>query len=125
MPQCKMRRATMTKIGSWLSLSLVGMAFLLLNALPAHAQNTRSFVSGAGSDAAACTRAAPCLTFTRALTQTNAGGLINCLDVGDFGTVVITQSVTIDCTETFAGVLVTSGNGISITAGASDVVRLR
>ena len=38
----------MSKIGSWLSLSLVGMACLALNALPAHAQNNRSWVSHAG-----------------------------------------------------------------------------
>src|SRR5262245_48831598 len=122
----------MSKIMSWFSLSLAGMACLVLNALPAQAQNTRSWVSRFGSDASACTIGAPCQTFSRALTQTNAGGLINCLDAGDFGgvQVVITKAVTIDCTGTFAGVLV-SGHGsagfasIFITASATDVVTLR
>jgi hypothetical protein len=115
----------MTKILSRLSLALVGMACLALNALPAHAQNTRSWVSGAGSDANACTRSAPCLTFARALTQTNAGGLINCLDTGGFGLLTIDKAITIDCTGTFAAVPAPSGNGILINAGVSDVVRLR
>src|SRR5947207_3682311 len=107
----------MTTIVSRLSPALAAMACLLLNALPAHALNDRSFVSGAGLDANACTRAAPCQTFTGALAKTNAGGLINCLDTADFGTggtLSITQSVTIDCTGTFAGVVVTSSNGIAI-----------
>jgi nitrous oxidase accessory protein NosD len=115
----------MTKIGSWLSLSLIGMACLLPSAGPAHALNLRSFVSGAGNDGNACTRAAPCLIFAAALTQTNAGGVINCLDPGGFGTLVIDKAITIDCTGTFAGVLVTSGSGIFVNAGASDVVILR
>jgi hypothetical protein len=114
----------MTKIVTRLSPALVGIASLLLNALPAHAQN-RTWVSGAGNDANTCTRALPCLTFARALTQTLAGGFINCLDAGDFGAAMITQSVTIDCTGTFAGVLVNMGSGFTINAGASDVVRLR
>ena len=48
-------------------------------------------------------------------------------DAGGFGTATITQSVTIDCTGTFAGVLVTAvgSSGILINAAADDVVRLR
>src|SRR5437762_679874 len=117
----------MTKIRSWLSLALVGMTCLLLNALPAHALNDRSWVSRAGSDASACTIGAPCLTFNGALAKTNVGGLINCLDAGDFGRLTIMQSITIDCTGTFAGVLINGvgSSGIFINAGPSDVVRLR
>src|SRR5437762_429009 len=121
----------MTKIGSWLSLALVGMACLVLNALPAYALNDRSWVSRAGSDASACTIGAPCLTFSGALAKTNAGGLINCLDAGDFGGggsgFTITQSITIDCTGTFAGVggAFFGSGAIGISTGASDVVRLR
>src|SRR5438046_1749076 len=115
----------MTTIVSRLSPALAAMACLLLNALPAHALNTKSWVSGAGSDAAACTRAAPCLTFAHAFTQTSAGGTINCLDPGDFGPLTITKAITIDCTGTFAAVVVAAGIGITINAGESDVVRLR
>src|SRR5947207_11360261 len=98
----------MTNIVSRLSPALAAMACLLLNAAPAHALNNRSFVSGAGLDTNACTRAAPCQSFAGALAKTNAGGFINCLDTADFGTLTIAQSVTIDCTGTFAGVLVTA-----------------
>src|SRR2546421_11534779 len=102
---------TMTKIGFRLFRSLAAIACLVLHALPAHALNTRSWVSVAGSDFAACTRDAPCVTFAHALTQTNAGGFINCLDAGDFGQLTIAQSITIECTGTFAGVLATAGHG--------------
>src|SRR5437867_2251038 len=95
----------MTTILTWLSPALAATACLVLNALPAHALNTKSWVSGAGLDTNACTRAAPCLTFAHALTQTNAGGSINCLDQADYGTLTIDKSITIDCTGTFAGVL--------------------
>jgi hypothetical protein len=117
-------RTTMTKIASWTSLALIGMACLVLNALPAHALNGRSWVSGTGSDSNACTRAAPCLTFNQAHNQTFAGGLINCLDPGEFGTLQITKAITIDCTGTFAAILSTGGSGIVINASATDVVQL-
>src|SRR5205814_1461737 len=110
----------MTKIVSRLSSALAAMACLLLNALPAHAQNNRSFVSGTGSDANACTRSAPCLTFNQAHSQTNAGGLINCLDPGEFGLVTITKAITIDCTGKFGAVLSTGTNGITINASTTD-----
>jgi hypothetical protein len=119
--------ATMSKIVTWCSLSLVS-ALLALGALPAHAQNMRSWVSRFGNDANTCTIGAPCLTFNGALAKTNAGGFINCLDAGDFGGggVAITKSITVDCMGTFAGVLATAGGfGILINASATDVVRLR
>src|SRR5437870_12695722 len=111
----------MSKFRSWLSLSLVGMACFLLNALPAQALNARSWVSRAGSDASACTIGAPCLTFNGALAKTNAGGLINCLDAGDFGSggFTIAKSITIDCTGTFAGVLANAGGADGIFISTS------
>jgi hypothetical protein len=115
----------MRKIISWLCLSSIGMACLLFNALPAHAQNARSWVSGIGSDANNCTLGAPCATFGRAISVTNAGGIISCLTPGEFGSVFIGISITIDCTGIFAGLSVTSGDGIHIDASASDLVRLR
>src|SRR5437016_1214525 len=115
----------MVKIESWLSLSLLGMLFLLLNAAPAQAQY-QTWVSGVGTDANSCIRPAPCRTFTYALSQTNAGGIINCLDPGDFSgaPLTITKSITIDCTGTYGGVLGGSP-GITINALATDTVILR
>jgi hypothetical protein len=91
----------------------------------AHAQATRTWVSGVGNDADPCSRTAPCKTFAGALSKTAAGGFINVLDPGGFGTVTITKSLTIDGEGTHAGVLATSGiNGIIIN-GAGIKVTLR
>src|SRR5262249_39243401 len=120
--------ATMNKIVSWFALSLVGMACLVLDVLPAQALNDRSWGSRGGNDASACTVGAPRQAFGGARAKPSPGGLINCLDAGDFGGggFSITQAITIDCTGTFAGVLATGGViGIDINASATDVVRLR
>src|SRR5258708_37068359 len=66
--------------------------------VPAHAQNVVSWVSGTGSGAA-CTRAASCATLGVGIAHTVINGEIRCLDAGDFGPVVVAQSVTIDCHE--------------------------
>ncbi|SPE39203.1 conserved hypothetical protein [Candidatus Sulfopaludibacter sp. SbA3] len=62
----------------------------------AFAQNLRSWVSSTGSDSNNCSRSAPCATFQGALANTNSGGEIDVVDAGDYGAVVISQSVTID-----------------------------
>lgn len=90
----------------------------------ASAQATRTWVSGVGDDVNPCSRTAPCKTFAGAISKTAAGGEINCLDPGGFGAVTITKSLTIDCKSTEAGVLA-AGNGITVNAGAADVVVLR
>jgi hypothetical protein len=92
---------------------------------PAHAQATRTWVSGVGDDANPCSRTAPCKTFAGAISKTAAGGEINCIDPGGFGGVTITKSITIDCANTEAGVLVSGTNGITVNAGVNDVVTLR
>jgi hypothetical protein len=92
---------------------------------PAHAQATRTWVSGVGDDANPCSRTAPCKTFAGSISKTAAGGEINCLDPGGFGGVTITKSLTISCEGLTAGVLVSSVNGILVAAGAGDVVFLK
>jgi hypothetical protein len=100
------------------------LAFCLI-ALPAHAQATRTWVSGVGNDANPCSRTAPCKTFAGAIVKTAVSGEINCLDPGGFGAVTITKSITISCETGTAGVLVSGTNGIVISVGASDIVYLR
>ena len=100
------------------------LAFAALTA-PAHAQATRTWVSGVGDDANPCSRTAPCKTFAGAISKTAAGGEINCIDPGGFGAVTITKAVTIDCANVEAGVVVAGTNGVIVNAGASDVVVLR
>jgi hypothetical protein len=97
-----------------------------LYAAPAAAQANRTFVSGSGSDDNPCSHTAPCRSFARAITQTSPGGEIAVLDTAGYGAVTITQAVSIVNEEGVeAGITVTSGDGITITAGATDVVNLR
>ena len=97
----------------------VVLTFLIL-AAPAQAQATRTWVSGVGDDVNPCSRTAPCKTFAGAISKTAAGGEINCLDPGGFGTLTITKSITIDCTGTFGSTLNSGGiNGFVINDSAT------
>src|SRR3954468_20292992 len=100
---------------------------LLALAIPstAHAQATRTWVSGVGDDANPCSRTAPCKTFAGAISKTAAKGEINVLDPGGFGGVTITKSITISSEGFEAGVLVSGTNAIIVNAAATDVVVLR
>lgn len=109
-------------------LSLVLFGLLAVVSLPttsAHAQATRTWVSGVGDDANPCSRTAPCKTFAGAISKTAAGGEIDCLDPGGFGAVTIVKSMTIDCTGVTGGILAALSQGVIINAGATDKVVLR
>src|SRR6267378_2481022 len=107
-------------------LTMLGGALLVLAFTSiASAQATRTWVSGVGDDANPCSRTAPCKTFAGAISKTQAGGEIDCLDPGGFGAVTITKAMTIDCTGTFGSVLVAGTKGIVVAAGGPDVVILR
>ena len=99
--------------------------FPLLASAPAHAQATRTWVSGVGDDANPCSRTAPCKTFAGSISKTAAGGEINCLDPGGFGALTITKAITISCEAGTAGVLVAGTNAFTISAGTSDAVILK
>jgi hypothetical protein len=63
---------------------------------------TTTYVSGGGSDANACTLAAPCRTIAHAIiVATNAanGGVVTCLDAGPYteGFISVNYSYTLDC----------------------------
>jgi len=103
----------------------VGFLVPFLASAPAHAQATRTWVSGVGDDANPCSRTAPCKTFAGAISKTLAAGEIDCLDPGGFGAVTITKAITLNCIETIGSVLVAGTNGINISAGAGDKVVLR
>jgi Right handed beta helix region len=108
-----------------LSLGFAAISFaIVLQAAPAHAQATRTWVSGVGDDANPCTRTAPCKTFAGAISKTAPSGEIDCLDPGGFGAVTITKSITIDCSGTFGSVLAALTNGININ-GVGITVNLR
>ena len=91
---------------------------------PAQATNPRSWVSNSGSDSNTCTLASPCATFARAITETTAGGEVDCLTPGDFGSgFSITSSLTIDCGAGQVGAI--TGGGMSISAGSTGMVIIR
>jgi hypothetical protein len=105
-----------------LALSMAALAAALLALLftsPAHAQATRTFVSGVGNDADPCSRTAPCRTFAGAIVKTFINGEINCLDPGGYGTVNITKSVTIDCSHTLGSDLASGTTGIIVNIPVS------
>jgi hypothetical protein len=116
------RRLTMRKFT--LPTFAVASLTALLSTLPAHAQATRTWVSGVGDDANPCSRTAPCKTFAGAISKTAPKGEINVLDPGGFGGVTITKSITIASEYVEAGVLVSGTNAIIIN-GAGVVVTLR
>ena len=105
-------------------LAQLGAASLLVFASAAHAQASRTWVSGTGDDANPCSRTAPCKTFAGALGKTTAGGVISVLDPGGYGSVNIPMSITIDGGAVEGSVVATT-NGITVTAGPSDQVILR
>jgi hypothetical protein len=106
---------------------LLGTLFVVgLATAPAHAQATRTWVSGVGNDANPCSRTAPCKTFAGAISKTAAAGEIDVLDPGGFGTITITKSISIyNDGVGEAGVLASGTNGITINAATTDVVNLR
>jgi hypothetical protein len=91
----------------------------MLGVTSAQAQATRTWVSGVGDDVNPCSRTAPCKTFAGAISKTAAGGEINCLDPGGFGTLTITKSLTIDCVGTLGSILAAGTNGININDSAT------
>jgi hypothetical protein len=105
--------------------ALTVLVFLVTCSSLAHAQATRTWVSGVGDDANPCSRTAPCKTFAGAISKTATGGEINVLDPGGFGGVTITKSITISSEGLEAGVLVSGTNAIIINATTTSVVVLR
>src|SRR5258705_9701132 len=102
--------------------TVVGIAIPLLSAVSAQAQATRTWISGVGDDVNPCSRTAPCKTFQGAIAKTAAGGEINCLDPGGFGSVTITKSISLVCDNVETGVLVASTNGIIINSTTAVVL---
>jgi hypothetical protein len=107
--------------------ALLGALFVVgLAIAPAHAQASRTWISGVGDDANPCSRTAPCKTFAGAISKTAAGGEIDVLDPGGFGALTITKAITLDGGGgQVASILVSGTNGINISAAATDVVILR
>jgi hypothetical protein len=92
-------------------------------------QNFSSFVASNGVDGNPCTRTQPCQTLQRAHDQTEPNGKVGIVDVGDYGPLTITKSISI-VSEVAADTLGVGGGSINspnitISAGPQDVITLR
>ena len=121
----------MSKVRFTLNILAVVLFTLTVSSL-AQAQATRTWVSGVGDDVNPCSRTAPCKTWAGAISKTAAGGEIDALDPGGFGTLTITKSIVIEGTngQGFGSTLNSATNGFLINDSASGspntiVVRLR
>src|SRR5687767_6732766 len=112
---------TISKQAAFLALAMLAGGY----ATPAAAQATRTWVSGVGDDANPCSRTAPCKTFAGAISKTATAGEINVLDPGGFGAVTITKSLTIDGSNTLAGIAAGGTTGIIVNAPADAKVKLK
>jgi len=109
------------------SLMRLGSTFLVIASIAAaaSAQATRTWVSGVGDDGNPCSRTAPCKTWSAAYAQTAAGGEIDAMDSGAFGTLNIGKSLTLDGGGNFASTLASATTGFVLNGAASDQVTLR
>ena len=110
--------------------TLPAVLFVLAVAVPAHAQVSRSWVSGVGDDLNPCSRTAPCKTYAGAISKTARGGEISTLDPGGFGAVTITKSITISGGGNGAGygsilASLTTGIIVNITDPADTAATVR
>src|SRR5258708_15038582 len=96
-----------------IALLAITFGFLVpfLASAPAHAQATRTWVSGVGDDANPCGRTTPCKTFAGAISRTTIGGEINYTDSRRFRALNITKAINISCRRDIAGLVVAGSNG--------------
>jgi hypothetical protein len=93
-----------------------------LPAAPLQAQSIRTYVSTTGSDTNPCSIIAPCRHFSAAVAVTSAGGEVDALDPGGYGSLTITQSVTIEGQGWSYVAPGSSGVAIDVNAPSGDVV---
>jgi len=89
----------------------------------ASATAQRTFVAHDGVDGPSCPISAPCRQFAAAVAATSSGGEVIVLDSAGYGSVTITQSVSIIAPAgIYAGISVFSGNGVTVDAPGATVV---
>jgi hypothetical protein len=113
---------------TWRRLMVAVSVFLavLSAASSSLAQNNRSAVSITGLDTAACTVPDPCRTFGVAMSKTNPGAEVVALTTGGYGPFTISNAVSIIAPPSVhAAIAPTSGDGIVISAAASDRILIR
>jgi hypothetical protein len=112
-----MRRSTLLELAGGLALAMLP---------PTVSAVQRTFVSGNGNDANACSLVAPCRSFAAAIQQTSGGGEVIVLDAAGYGPVAILSSVSIIAPPgVYAGISVSAGAGVTVNAGGASTVVLR
>jgi len=104
-------------------LNSLAVAVLAVASIPAFAAVQRTFVASNGNDANPCSLTSPCRSFGTAMAQTLAGGEIIVLDSAGYGSVTITQGVSLIAPAgVYAGVTNGAADGIVVSAPAANVV---
>jgi len=85
------------------------------------------YVTFNGSDAAACSRTAPCHTITHALSVVAAGGVVDIVGSGLYDTFTVAKSVTVTTDPGVVAMITVpaSATGIVVNAAATDIVALK
>ena len=95
----------------------------------ASAATPRTFVSGSGNDNDPCTLLKPCRTFSRAISQVDAGGEVIALDSAGYSSFTVNKAVTVEAPAgVYAGITTTGSTAtiaIDVNAGNADAVTLR
>ena len=112
-----------------LMLAVLALMFVA-SATATQAATLRAFVSSTGNDANAatnCAQTAPCRTFAGAYPTVTPGGELIALDTAGYGPLTITNAITVATVPGATAFVVAAGgtNGFTISAGASDLVRIR
>lgn len=87
-----------------------------------------TWVASTGDDGNNCDQSAPCQTFSGAYAETSTAGEITCADSSDFGQLLITHAITIDCQSAIGSQTSVGGantSGITIVTNSTDTVVLR
>ena len=107
---------------SWIACA----ALTLASASVYGAAAQRTFVASNGNDLNPCSIVQPCRSFGSAIAKTLSGGEVIVLDSAGYGTVTITQSVSITAPPgVYAGISVPAGQAGVTVSGAGIVVVLR
>jgi hypothetical protein len=117
----------MTKTTLALPLTLLAITlFPVLHAIPAQAQESRTFVSAMGSDTNSCTSAAaPCRHFKAAYAATPAGGEIDVLDPANYGSLTITGPISIQGHGWASSSAVSGEPVFTINESTNDEINIR
>src|SRR5262249_26691740 len=96
----------------------------LTNGFTYMATGPRTLASAiAGSDANVCCPVQPCRTLSRALELVSPDGEVTLLDSGGYGTVTVSQSVTIQAPPgIYAGITASTGDAVTVAASPADTI---